>query len=118
MAVDKVDGFARDGVGKVFLFLDRLTAAHDRVVGVVVRLVARPGMVDQLLLADPASFASAWNRFASQHRGYALPWRRHEIVALVCKAEEFVETVPKRMIGRSAAQMPLADYASDVTGIL
>ena len=27
VAVDKVDGFARDGVGKVFLFLDRLTAA-------------------------------------------------------------------------------------------
>ena len=39
VSVDKVDGFARDSVGEVFLFLDRLTAAHDRVVGVVVGLV-------------------------------------------------------------------------------
>ena len=39
-------------------------------------------------------------------------------MAFVSEAEEFFEAVPKRMIGRGPAQMPFADYSSDVASVL
>ena len=43
MPVNEIDGFSSNGISEVFLFLNGLTSAYDRVVGIVVGLVAQVG---------------------------------------------------------------------------
>ena len=62
MTVYEVDGLARQRIGQVFRFDYRLTAAYDRIVGIVIRLVIAPRVIDQALFPDPATFPTAGNR--------------------------------------------------------
>ena len=48
MPVYEIDGLAGYGISEVFLFLNGLAAPHDRVVGIVVGLVAQVSRVDHL----------------------------------------------------------------------
>ena len=53
VAINEVDGFAGEGVGEVFRFDHRLSAANDGVVGIVVRLVAEQIVEMEFLVAVP-----------------------------------------------------------------
>ena len=119
VAIDEVDGFTGQGIGQVFRLHHGLAAAHDGVVGIVVRLViAHVGGVDQSLVADPAAFATIRKALAAQHCRHSFVGRRDEIMALVQESEELIETVPMGVIVRRAALVPFADQSGCVAGVL
>ena len=64
MPVYEIDGLTRNGIGKVFFFLDRLASPNDRVIGVVIRFVAQVSRVDYLSESSYA-FSSARQDFSS-----------------------------------------------------
>jgi hypothetical protein len=61
MPVDEIDGFTGDGIGEVLLFMDWLAASDDRVVGIVVGLVAQVGRIDHLAEGSPAFSSTRQN---------------------------------------------------------
>ena len=62
MTANEIDGLTRNGIGKVFFFLNRLASSHDRIVGIVIRFVAQVGRVDHF--SEPSyAFSSARKDF-------------------------------------------------------
>ena len=64
MPVNEVYGFAGDGIGEVLFFLNGLAPSHDRIIGIVVGLVAQVSRVDHLA-EPPYAFSSARQDFPS-----------------------------------------------------
>ena len=120
IAINKVDGFARERIGQVCRFLHRLAASINRIIGVVGRfVVAHVSRVDQLAVrADVASFFTAGQRSPTQHGGNSVIRRRDEVVAFVQEAKEFVEAAPHGVILRRSTQMPFADQGCGVSNVV
>ena len=115
VAVDEVNGFAREGVGQVFVLDNGLPASNDRIVRVVGGfIVSHVRRIDQPI-AQPTSLAASGNCPPPQHRGHTVIGRRDEVVAFMQKAEEFIKALAMRMEIGGAAKMPLADQASRIT---
>ena len=114
----KYRAFPRESIGQVLLFGDRLTSADDRVVRVVVGLVAfHVGGVGHLP-KGPSAFASTRQGGSSKPRGYPLPGGRDKIVPLVKEAVKFVESTAVGMVMGRSPQVPLAQESRDVSRLL
>ena len=118
VAGDEVVGLARERVGEVGAFIDRLTGTKERIVGIVVGLVAtHVGGPDEAAVGrGPAAGAAIGERAASQPRGDACPRVRDVGVTLVEKAEKFVEAAALWVKFGGAAEVPLADEGGGVAG--
>ena len=77
--------------------------------------MAHVGRVDQIPFPQARS-GSVRKDFAAQKRGDAFVRRRHKIVPFVSETEELIKPVPKRMIIRRAAEVPLPDQPRIISG--
>lgn len=118
MALDEVDGFAREGVGEVFGFFDGLAAADDGVIGIVIGFVGAHVIgVDEFAEVGAAGVAG-WEDFFAEHGGGAVPWWGDKVVAFVCEAEEFIEAMAEGVVGSGAAEVPFSDDAGGVSLVM
>jgi hypothetical protein len=115
VTIDKVDRFASERIGQIGRFVDRLAAAQNRIVGIVVGFV----VMQVRAVGDVAEGASAGSstrkRFTAQPGSGAEPRRRDKIMPLVYEAEKFVEAAALRVVNGGAAAMPFADVSGDIT---
>ena len=119
-AGDEIRGLARKGIGEVRRFLDRLAVAVERVVGVVVGLVAAEviGVDETAIGRSPATVRAAREGFAPDPGRHALVGSGTVVAALVEKAVEFIVAAAQGMKGRGAAEVPFADEGGGVAGLV